>query len=207
MVVVGMAVGWWVDHSATYKLAEAYRSELETAKTGEQVFLQGSRNRRRDLEALKAVMRYEHSGKSAAAEEELIWSKSETKLAFDFDIPLADKKGMKFAWDGRPRPADGEIPSYLKPAFNCLGVVLVSDRGHIPIRIGLMTIHGSIPRNLAGSRACAIRDATPNDTARIILPDLLRSILGHSRNVKWPHLRNCGWNKSLQSEELATRTI
>jgi hypothetical protein len=177
MMVVGLAVGWWVDHRATYKLAEHYRSELSSADIGRAVFLQASQQERLHAEVLRELMRNKHSNESAFAGEELIWNQSEAKLTFEVDIPLAYDNGLKAAWDRKWRPADGEIPAGLKPAFNCLGVVLVNDRGHIPITTGLMTIRDSIPSSLPGSAACAVYSATSKDKSRIILPDLYRSSL------------------------------
>jgi hypothetical protein len=62
MMVVGLSVGWWLDHSATYKLAESYRSELWTAKSNAEMHLQAIHQNRRDAEAVQEVIRCEQSG-------------------------------------------------------------------------------------------------------------------------------------------------
>jgi hypothetical protein len=174
MVAVGLAVGWCVEHRTTSRSLEACRSELSDAQSSAEFFLQSSHQNRRDVDALKAVIGCDRSGKHAG--EELVWNKTESALAVDVEIPLGSK-GSLITWDGKRRPPDGKIPEQYKPAYNCLGAVVVSARGHIPIRTGLMTIRDSPPKGLPGNKECVVRGASEG-MAQIILPELFRSLLG-----------------------------
>jgi hypothetical protein len=207
--VIALATGWLLAHRASFKSAEAARSQLWDAQHSAEFFLEGSQENRCRAEALKAVLEYERTATDAKSVDRLVWSRSAGPLAFDFDIYLTDQEERIWV---KPQDAvtcddgmfiDGML---LKPTVNCVGLVLVHSRGHIAESTGLMNILPSPPTGWVAPTANAIHVNNSKTRVRLTLPERMRDFLGAGRH----HIAIYGgWRKdptssSASSEKLDT---